>query len=107
MDAVRLAGVRRGNGRADPLHHVGRGLASSIGVRVNCVVSHWIGLERAHEELAVMSPEERAAAPPFADPEGIAEAVVLLVEDESLAGRVVEMRGGQPPRLLGTGTEED
>jgi NAD(P)-dependent dehydrogenase (short-subunit alcohol dehydrogenase family) len=82
------------------------GLRESVGVRVNCVAPHWIGLERAHAELAAMSPEERAAAPPFVDPEEIAEVVVWLVRDDSLAGRVVEMRGGSDRRLLETGNEE-
>lgn len=82
------------------------GLRESVGVRVNCVAPHWIGLERAHAELAAMSPDERAAAPPFVDPEEIAEVVVWLVRDDSLAGRVVEMRGGSDRRLLETGNEE-
>jgi len=76
------------------------GLRESAGVRVNCVVPHWIGLDRAHAELAAMSPSERAAAPPFVDPEELAEVVVWLVRDDSLAGRVVEMRGGSDRRLL-------
>jgi NAD(P)-dependent dehydrogenase (short-subunit alcohol dehydrogenase family) len=75
------------------------------GVRVNCIVPHWIGLERAHAELAAMSAAERAAAPGFVDPSAIADAVVWLVQDESLAGRVVEMRGGSDRRLLETGNE--
>jgi NAD(P)-dependent dehydrogenase (short-subunit alcohol dehydrogenase family) len=79
------------------------GLREQIGVRVNCVVPHWIGLERAHAELAAMSPEERAAAEPFVEPEDIAETVAWLASDESLAGRVVEMRGGSPRRLLDDG----
>jgi NAD(P)-dependent dehydrogenase (short-subunit alcohol dehydrogenase family) len=69
------------------------------GVRVNCIVPHWIGLERAHAELAAMSSAERAAAPPFVEPSAIADAVVWLLRDESLSGRVVEMRGGSPPAL--------
>jgi NAD(P)-dependent dehydrogenase (short-subunit alcohol dehydrogenase family) len=81
-------------------------LASAMGVRVNCVVPHWIGLERAHAELAAMSPAERAAAPPLVDPEAIADVVVWLVRDDSLAGCVVEMPGGSERRLLGTGNEE-
>jgi NAD(P)-dependent dehydrogenase (short-subunit alcohol dehydrogenase family) len=76
------------------------GLHERMNVRVNCIAPHWIGLERAHAELAAMSPAERAAAPPFVDPEKIAETVVELACDESLAGRVVEMRGGQPGRML-------
>jgi NAD(P)-dependent dehydrogenase (short-subunit alcohol dehydrogenase family) len=79
------------------------GLRESVGVRVNCVVPHWIGLARAHEELAAMSPEERAAAEPFVEPEAIAETVAWLARDDSLAGRVVEMRGGSPRRLLDDG----
>ena len=76
------------------------------GVRINCIVPHWIGLERAHAELAAMTPAERAAAGPFVEPEAIAETVVWLARDESLAGRVVEMRGGSDRRLFGTGSEE-
>jgi NAD(P)-dependent dehydrogenase (short-subunit alcohol dehydrogenase family) len=75
------------------------------GVRVNCIAPHWIGLERAHDELAAMSDAERAAAPPFVEPSAIADAVVWLVQDESLSGQVVEMPGGSERRLLGTGNE--
>jgi len=78
-------------------------LREEIGVRVNCIAPHWIGLERAHAELAAMSLAERAAAPPFVDPSAIADAVVWLVRDESLAGRVVEMREGSDRRLLDDG----
>jgi NAD(P)-dependent dehydrogenase (short-subunit alcohol dehydrogenase family) len=81
-------------------------LRDEFGVRVNCIAPHWIGLERAHAELAAMSPSQRAAAPPFVEPSAIADAVVWLVRDESLAGRVVEMRGGSDRRLLETGSEE-
>jgi NAD(P)-dependent dehydrogenase (short-subunit alcohol dehydrogenase family) len=81
-------------------------LREEIGVRVNCVVPDWIGLDRAHAELAAMSPAERAAAPPFVDPDEIAETVLWLVRDDALAGRVVVMRGGEPRRLLETGNEE-
>jgi NAD(P)-dependent dehydrogenase (short-subunit alcohol dehydrogenase family) len=75
------------------------------GVRVNCIAPHWIGLERAHGELAAMSDTERATAPPFVEPDAIADAVVWLVRDESLSGQVVEMPGGSERRLLGTGNE--
>jgi NAD(P)-dependent dehydrogenase (short-subunit alcohol dehydrogenase family) len=82
------------------------GLGEEMGVRVNCVVPHWIGLDRAHAELAAMSPEARAAAPAFVDPEAIAQTVLWLLHDDSLAGRVVEMRGGSPRRLLDDDHEE-
>jgi NAD(P)-dependent dehydrogenase (short-subunit alcohol dehydrogenase family) len=76
------------------------GLRESMKVRVNCVVPHWIGLDRAKAELAAMSVAERAVAPPFVDPAAIAEVVAELACDETAAGRVVEMRGGEPPRVL-------
>jgi NAD(P)-dependent dehydrogenase (short-subunit alcohol dehydrogenase family) len=50
-----------------------------------------------------MSLEDRAAAEPFVEPEDIAETVAWLASDDSLAGRVVEMRGGEPRRLLDDG----
>jgi len=53
-----------------------------------------------------MSPAERASAQPFVDPDEIAETVLWLLRDDSLAGRVVVMRGGAPRRLLETGSEE-
>jgi NAD(P)-dependent dehydrogenase (short-subunit alcohol dehydrogenase family) len=76
------------------------GLRESMNVRVNCVVPHWIGLDRAKAELAAMSPSERAAAPPLVDPAAIADKVAELACDETFAGAVVEMRGGEEPRLL-------
>jgi NAD(P)-dependent dehydrogenase (short-subunit alcohol dehydrogenase family) len=82
------------------------GLRDEMGVRINCVVPDWIGLDRAHAELAAMSPAERASAPPFVDPDDVAETVLWLARDDSLAGRVVVMRGGESRRLLGTGPEE-
>jgi NAD(P)-dependent dehydrogenase (short-subunit alcohol dehydrogenase family) len=76
------------------------GLRQSMAVRVNCVVPHWIGLDRAKAELAAMSPEERDAAPPFVDPSAIADKVAELACDLTLAGAVVEMRGGEDPHFL-------
>lgn len=76
------------------------GLRETHGVRVNCVVPGWIGLDRAHAELAAMPPEERAQAPPFVPPERVAASVVTLAERDDLAGRVIVLRGGRAPELL-------
>jgi NAD(P)-dependent dehydrogenase (short-subunit alcohol dehydrogenase family) len=75
-------------------------LPATHGVRVNCVVPHWIGLDRAHAELAAMPAERRAAAPPLIPPETVVSAVVDLLADETMSGRVVVLEGGRQPRLL-------
>jgi len=67
------------------------------GVRVNCIVPDWILTERAERELAEMSPEERAAAPTPVAPERLAERVVELIRDDSLAGQVLVIYGADPP----------
>jgi NAD(P)-dependent dehydrogenase (short-subunit alcohol dehydrogenase family) len=70
------------------------------GVRVNCVVPDWIATDRALGELAAMTPEARAAEAPLVDPDDLADAVVELIRDESLAGRVMLLPRGEPRRLL-------
>jgi NAD(P)-dependent dehydrogenase (short-subunit alcohol dehydrogenase family) len=75
-------------------------LPATHGVRVNCVVPHWIGLDRAHAELAAMPAERRAAAPPLIPPGTVVSAVVDLLVDETMSGRVVVLEGGRQPRLL-------
>jgi NAD(P)-dependent dehydrogenase (short-subunit alcohol dehydrogenase family) len=79
------------------------GLRERINVRVNCVVPDWIATERALEELAGMTPAERAAAPTPRPPEEIAAAVADFVQDEDNSGRVMVMWPGEPPRLLDPG----
>ncbi|RIQ16026.1 SDR family NAD(P)-dependent oxidoreductase [Jiangella rhizosphaerae] len=76
------------------------GLRETHGVRVNCLVPGWIGLQRAYAELAAMPPEQRAKTPPFVPPERVAAAVTGLAEDDDLAGRVLVLRGGREPELL-------
>ena len=70
------------------------------GVRVNCVVPDWIATDRAMGELAAMTPEARAAEAPLVDPDELADAVVELLRDDSLAGRVVLLPRGEPRRFL-------
>ena len=71
------------------------------GVRVNCIVPNWIGTEEVKQEIASMSPKERADVPDeLTPPEEIAAAVVRLVEDESKAGRIMIWWTGEEPRLV-------
>jgi 3-oxoacyl-[acyl-carrier protein] reductase len=76
------------------------GLRERMNVRVNCVVPDWIATEQAREELARMTPAERAAMPVPRPPEEVAGAVVEFVRDEDLTGRVMVMWPGKPARLL-------
>jgi NAD(P)-dependent dehydrogenase (short-subunit alcohol dehydrogenase family) len=76
------------------------GLRQTMGVRVNCVVPDWIGLDRARAELAAMTPERRAAMPPLIPPRTVADAVVMFIRDDSLSGRVMVLPGGEARELL-------
>jgi NAD(P)-dependent dehydrogenase (short-subunit alcohol dehydrogenase family) len=75
-------------------------LADLQGVRVNCIVPDWIATARSEGELEAMTAAERAAAGPRVPMADIAAAVVAFVRDDSLAGRVVLLRGGRPRRFL-------
>jgi 3-oxoacyl-[acyl-carrier protein] reductase len=75
------------------------GLEQTHGVRVMCPVPGWIGLDRAHAELAAMPAAERAATPPLIPPADLVAVALDLIRD-GRAGAVVELlRGDQPPRL--------
>jgi NAD(P)-dependent dehydrogenase (short-subunit alcohol dehydrogenase family) len=75
-------------------------LGQQMNVRVNCVVPDWIATERALQELEGMSAEERAKLPSPIPMEEVADAVIRLIRENHLAGRVLVLRGGEAPRLL-------
>ena len=88
------AGLARLTATLAPLH-------ASENVRVNCIVPNWIGTEEVLAEIAAMSPEERAEVPDvLTSPEEIADLVVKLVEDPSVAGRVFVWWTGRPPQPM-------
>jgi NAD(P)-dependent dehydrogenase (short-subunit alcohol dehydrogenase family) len=74
------------------------------GIRVNCVCPYTVGTEGVHatiERLTAEGRELRASLRAvLLAPDEVADAVVGLVRDESMAGRVVVLVGGEPPRLL-------
>jgi NAD(P)-dependent dehydrogenase (short-subunit alcohol dehydrogenase family) len=78
-------------------------MGAQEGIRVNCLVPHWIGTDHIKAEIARMTPEQRRAwAVPdvLLTPEELAEAVLRLATDESLAGRLLVCIGGRPPQLI-------
>jgi NAD(P)-dependent dehydrogenase (short-subunit alcohol dehydrogenase family) len=75
-------------------------LRERMNVRVNCIVPDWIATDRAHGELERMTAAERAAAGPLVPMADVVAAVIAFVSDDTLAGRVVLLRGGRPRRFL-------
>ncbi len=67
-------------------------LAHERGIRVNCICPGWVHTPASQRTLAEMTPEERKAAPsPSAmlQPEEVADAVIELLRNDALAGRVM------------------
>jgi NAD(P)-dependent dehydrogenase (short-subunit alcohol dehydrogenase family) len=75
------------------------GLAEE-GVRVNCICPDFVDTPAARRTLERATPEERAAAPPLVPVERVADAILELVRDESLAGRVLVCPATEEWRLL-------
>jgi NAD(P)-dependent dehydrogenase (short-subunit alcohol dehydrogenase family) len=74
------------------------------GVRVNCVCPYTVGTEAVRRTIAESVAHGRELPPPLQatllEPVEVADAVVRLVQDDSLAGRVLVLYGGEPPRLI-------
>ncbi len=81
-------------------------LKDLLNIRVNCVCPGVVFtpmLQRAAETVAggeQWAAGERLRGLPFLQPEEIADAVVELVRDDSLAGRALLVRNGVPRELL-------
>lgn len=80
-------------------------LKDQCGIRVNCICPGWVETEAVHVALARMATEEKeqmAFPPPpvLIQPEEIAEAVMMFVRDDTLAGRVMIWPDGEAWQLI-------
>jgi NAD(P)-dependent dehydrogenase (short-subunit alcohol dehydrogenase family) len=93
--AASKAAVARFSAALAPLH-------ARFGIRVNCICPDWVDTPMSRRTRAGMTPEEEAAVVPpgILAPDEIADAAVELIQDDSLAGRVMTCWCGQPRALL-------
>jgi NAD(P)-dependent dehydrogenase (short-subunit alcohol dehydrogenase family) len=82
-------------------------LHKTSNIRINCIVPDWVETERALQELAAMSEDERAEMPPRVPLSQLCQEVIALLENERASGRVVVLWGGQPARTLDPGAREE
>jgi len=80
-------------------------LGRRLNIRVNCICPDWVDTPSVQRTRAAMSPEEWRAMTQavMTKPEEIAEAVLTIISDETLAGRVmlwVSLPRRQNPALL-------
>jgi NAD(P)-dependent dehydrogenase (short-subunit alcohol dehydrogenase family) len=81
-------------------------LAEAYRIRVNCIVPDWVATEEVQAYVHSISPEQRQASgvpDVLTTLAEIAGAVIRLIRDESLSGRVLVWWSGQPPGLIPQG----
>jgi NAD(P)-dependent dehydrogenase (short-subunit alcohol dehydrogenase family) len=81
-------------------------LREAHAIRVNCIVPDWVATDeiRAYVEPLTLAQRREAGVPEtLTTLDEIADAVVRLIADESLYGRVLVWWSGQPPGLIPEG----
>jgi NAD(P)-dependent dehydrogenase (short-subunit alcohol dehydrogenase family) len=72
-------------------------------IRVNCIVPDWVATDEIRAYFESLTPEERRASgvpETLTTLDEIASAVLRLITDESLSGRVLVWWSGEPPGLI-------
>lgn len=78
-------------------------LRDSEGIRVNCLVPDWVATPEVESYFYSLTPEQRreqGVPPVMTTLDEVADAVVELATNESLAGRVMVWWSGEPRRLI-------
>ncbi|MBV8198486.1 MAG: SDR family NAD(P)-dependent oxidoreductase [Candidatus Eremiobacteraeota bacterium] len=78
-------------------------LGDTEGIRVNCVVPHWVaspGPKEYYDSLTPEQREERGVPAVLITLDAMADAVVRLATDETLSGRALILWGGRKPALI-------
>jgi NAD(P)-dependent dehydrogenase (short-subunit alcohol dehydrogenase family) len=91
--AVAKAGVIRFTSCLAPLR-------DSMGVRANCICPGLVDTPSSRRSRAGLTPAQREALPPALAPADLAAAAMRFLDDDTLAGRIMVCRGGEPSRLL-------
>jgi NAD(P)-dependent dehydrogenase (short-subunit alcohol dehydrogenase family) len=81
-------------------------LREAYGIRVNCIVPDWVATEEVRAYFDSLSVQERVAhgvPEELTSLDDIASAVVRLITDEALSGRILVWWSGQAPGLIPVG----
>src|SRR5262245_2343796 len=81
-------------------------LGEREGIRVNCLVPDWVASPEVKAFFDGLTPEQRqrgGVPEVLTSLEEVADAVVELVNDDKLCGRVMVLWSGKPPRLIPMG----
>jgi NAD(P)-dependent dehydrogenase (short-subunit alcohol dehydrogenase family) len=75
-------------------------LRDAMGVRVNCICPGLVDTPASRRSRARLTPAELADLPPVLTPADIAAAMMEFLADDTLAGRIMVCRGGEPSHLI-------